>query len=224
MSSEIDVLPNAKQALVLEAQRAEAALATTRTRDVVIQHRTHSELIQLVQRLFLNGSQSPQAVVFSAVERGSGCTFVCTHTAAILANQLEEPVCIVDANFRSPGLDQQLALPEAKASNLFLLSYKPESTRRSRLAGLDRFRTLIEDLRKNFSYIIIDAPPLDECSDAAGFARAADGLVLVIQANSTRREVGQHAKSVLDAGGVSVLGAVLNKRAFPIPESVYRRL
>ena len=87
-----------------------------------------------------------------------------------------------------------------------------------------RAETLIEDLRRDFTYIVIDSPPLGEYPDAALFARMSDGLVMVVEANDTRRDTARKAKEMLDAGGVSVLGAVLNKRTFPIPEALYRRL
>ena len=82
----------------------------------------------------------------------------------------------------------------------------------------------VADLRHDFSYVLIDAPPLSHYADAAVFGRMADGLVMVLEANTTRRETARKAKQLLDDCGVSVLGAVLNKRMFPIPERVYRRL
>ena len=72
--------------------------------------------------------------------------------------------------------------------------------------------------------ILIDAPPINTYVDAALLGRMADGLVMIVQANHTRREAAQRAKEILDAAGVRVLGAVLNKRTFPIPEFLYRRL
>jgi Mrp family chromosome partitioning ATPase len=60
--------------------------------------------------------------------------------------------------------------------------------------------------------------------DASLLAKTADGLVMVVEANDTRREAAQKAKEMLDASDIPVLGAVLNRRAFPIPEFLYRRL
>jgi Mrp family chromosome partitioning ATPase len=51
-----------------------------------------------------------------------------------------------------------------------------------------------------------------------------DGLVFVLEANSTRREAAIQVMESLRAGQVPVLGAVLNKRTYPIPESLYHRL
>lgn len=247
MNKELDVYPrNLRTPSLLEVMRGDAAGPLARIRNSKRRHmRAHKELIHLVQRLFLSGKHSPQAVVFSAVEPGSGCTYVCTRTAEILANQLEEPVCLVDANFRSPGLNEEFEyeqdpnaprydewnfMPvgdnaeESRKSNLWLISYRPATPDCPRAASLERFQTLIDDLRKDFSYILIDAPPLNEYSDAAMFGRMADGLVLVLKANDTRRDTAERAKRLLDESDVPVLGAVLNRRTYPIPEPLYRRL
>jgi receptor protein-tyrosine kinase len=271
MSNQIDVVTTNRETLLLESMRTRSSLAVAKMRRRRMQPQAHRELIKLVQRLFLNGPQSTQAVVFSAVEPGGGCTFICTQTAEILANHLEQPVCLVDANFRStqenshfefknvsdaPQQDEWTLMPVgtnyhlAKTSKFWLVSYRPGTPARSasatarslndarsasatarslnddcpRLSSLDRFERLIEDLRKDFTYIVIDAPPLNEYDDASLFARMADGLVLVLKAHETRREAAQRAKEMLDASGIPILGAVLNNRTFPIPESLYRRL
>jgi Mrp family chromosome partitioning ATPase len=49
-------------------------------------------------------------------------------------------------------------------------------------------------------------------------------MVLVLEANATRRDATARITERLYAMQVKVLGAVLNKRTFPIPESLYRRL
>jgi Mrp family chromosome partitioning ATPase len=53
--------------------------------------------------------------------------------------------------------------------------------------------------------------------------KLADGFVLVLEANSTRREAAMRVTESLSQAQIRVLGAVLNKRTFPIPESLYRR-
>jgi Mrp family chromosome partitioning ATPase len=51
-----------------------------------------------------------------------------------------------------------------------------------------------------------------------------DGVIFVVEANSTRRETTKRFKESLEEVRVRVLGVVLNDRTFPIPESVYRKL
>jgi len=79
-------------------------------------------------------------------------------------------------------------------------------------------------LRDAFDYILIDAPPLNQYAEAIGLGQLADGLVLVLEANATRRESALRVTEMLRAAQVQVLGAVLNKRTFPIPQSLYHRL
>jgi len=51
-----------------------------------------------------------------------------------------------------------------------------------------------------------------------------DGVILVLEANSTRRAAAQRAVQVLHATNARLLGSVLSGRTFPIPEEIYRRL
>jgi len=52
----------------------------------------------------------------------------------------------------------------------------------------------------------------------------ADGVVLIVSANSTREEAGRKAKESLEMAGSRLLGAVLNNRTYPIPQPIYDRL
>lgn len=79
-------------------------------------------------------------------------------------------------------------------------------------------------MRAHTDYVLIDAAGLNVSNDAATLAAAADGVVLVLKANSSRRETVRKTVHELQAAKISVLGAVLNQRTFPIPESVYKRL
>jgi Mrp family chromosome partitioning ATPase len=52
----------------------------------------------------------------------------------------------------------------------------------------------------------------------------ADGIVLIVEANHTKRESVRQAKKHLETAQVQLLGAVLDQRTFPIPEFLYRKL
>ena len=63
---------------------------------------------------------------------------------------------------------------------------------------------------------MIDSPAINLYIDAAVLGGIADGAILVIDAESTRREVALQAKEALTAAKLQLLGAALNKRSFPI--------
>jgi Mrp family chromosome partitioning ATPase len=89
------------------------------------------------------------------------------------------------------------------------------------LLASDTLRSRIEELRSDFEFVIVDAPPLTRYSDAMVLGQLSDGLVLVLEADSTRREVASAVSENLRAAKVPILAAVLNKRTFPIPEKIY---
>ena len=51
-----------------------------------------------------------------------------------------------------------------------------------------------------------------------------DLTLLVVDADHTRAAVARSLIEQVDAAGGQVLGAILNKRRFPIPPAIYRRL
>jgi Mrp family chromosome partitioning ATPase len=84
----------------------------------------------------------------------------------------------------------------------------------------DRF----QELRKEFDYIVMNAPPLNVYADGMVLGRLMDGVVVVLEANASRREAALRVTNSLRTTNIPILGAVLNNRTFPIPEAVYKRL
>lgn len=85
-------------------------------------------------------------------------------------------------------------------------------------------RDCIDLLRSEFDYSIIDCPSLRVSGDLLSIAPFVDGILLVIQANRTRRdEPVQAAQSIAAAGG-KLLGFILNKRTYEMPKWLDRML
>jgi capsular exopolysaccharide synthesis family protein len=201
--------------------------------------------VKLVQRLFLlPGPQAPHLVLFCSVESGAGTTWICAHAAETLASQVEGSVCLVDANLRTPflheyfGLDNLYGLSEAllqsrpirtlthqiNGDNLWLVTSGSSPLDPSVLLTFDRLRGCLVELRAEFDYVLVDGPPAILYADTALLGKLADGVVLVVRANSTRREAAKKAAEILASANVRLMGAVLNKRTFPIPEALYQKL
>jgi Mrp family chromosome partitioning ATPase len=205
----------------------------------------HEELLGLAQRLFLatdgKADTGPRRVVFCGIDEAEGTSVLCAQLGRLLASQVASQVCIVDANVRAPSLHRLLdversdgqsslqAAPQAQpmqqiASNLWLISGHLAATNGGVTASLDQVRSQIKALPPEFAYVVINAPPVGLNSDVAMLGQWTDGVVLVLEANSTRRVAARKAKQALEAANVRVLGTVLNNRTFPIPEKIYRML
>lgn len=103
------------------------------------------------------------------------------------------------------------AICETDISNLHVLFSGPVPPNPSELLGSRKFIEMLGALRKTFSYIIIDTPPLGSVIDAAVVARNCDGAILVIENNAISYRFAQKVKDQLDKTGSRVLGVVLNK-------------
>jgi hypothetical protein len=200
------------------------------------------EVLKLVQSLFLGNSEGDgsRRVVFCGVDQGPGSNVLCARAGSSLSEQVGSQICVVDANLRAPTTSPLFALPSIDkapqsrfestqnslrrvADNLCLLS--GESIRANGGSRtLEHLLALIRELSAEFMYWIIGAAPIGLCRDATLLGQVADGAVLVVEANSTRREAALKAKEALERANVRLLGVVLNNRRFPIPQRVYRRL
>jgi receptor protein-tyrosine kinase len=78
------------------------------------------------------------------------------------------------------------------------------------LLGSRRFAEFLASIRKDFDYVLIDAPPVQLVSDPAILASQGDGVLLVIDAQETRKGAVRQAMRSLEAVGAVVLGTVMN--------------
>ena len=221
----------------------EAAAACTPSLEVG--ETARDEITKLVRRLFqVSGTESPRVVVFAGTETGNGCSWLCARLGEFLASQINGSVCLLDCNFRSPSLHQEFGLPNhyglsdalsqnegirqylrpLSRPNFWLLSCGSPVANGQALLGSDRMRMLVQELRAEFDYVIVDAAPLDAGTDSIVLGGVSDGVVLVVRANSSRRDTAGKAMQEFHAANVPVRGVVLNRRTFPIPESIYKRL
>lgn len=204
--------------------------------------------LRLVQQIFLQQTQEPPCmVVCAAIDHGNGCSQIAASIAETLARNAPGGVCLVDANFRSPalpellgttnhhGLTEALVKPASIATirsfmkpmrkeTLWVLTTGAISADSPNLLSSERMRSRSAELRREFDFVIVDAPPLSRYADAIALGKLSDGVVLILEAESTRREAARIAVENLGASKIPVLGAVLNKRRFPIPEKIYNRL
>ena len=92
------------------------------------------------------------------------------------------------------------------------------------LVNSDRLRERLGELREEFDYLVVNAPPLNAFADGMVLGRMVDGVVLILEADTTRREAAVRVTEALRNSRIPVLGAVLNNRTFPIPAAVYKRI
>jgi len=108
--------------------------------------------------------------------------------------------------------------------NLALVSCGSDVQDSKDLVVTDRMRMRLNELRAEFDYVLVDCSSMNVSNEAIALGTAADGVVLVLKANSTRKERARGAVHELKGAKVRILGAVLNQRTFPIPDAIYNKL
>ena len=232
---------------IVPIQPVKPAIRTAKAGEVEYQQpvSVNEGSLRLVQQLLAPQSQgAPRLVVFAGVEHGNGCTHTAVSVAQTLAANGGRSICIVDANFRSPAMagkfrvnnDQGLSdalsreglvrsfVKPVHNDSLWLMSTGSLADESPNLLSSERLIARCIELREEFDIVLVDAPPLAHYADAIALGRLSDGVVLVIEAESTRRESALAAVENLRSSDVRILGAVLNKRVYPIPQKVYSKL
>jgi Mrp family chromosome partitioning ATPase len=82
----------------------------------------------------------------------------------------------------------------------------------------------VEALKVSFDNILIDCRSLRSSTDAAVLANSVDGVVVVVDAGESRNDEIINAQRTIESAGGKFLGFVLNKRRYPVPEWLYKRL
>jgi capsular exopolysaccharide synthesis family protein len=156
-----------------------------------------------------------------------------TTTAANLAialSQAGQRVVLVEADLRRPKIADYFRLEPAVGVTTVLIGRLDvadaiQTWGENRLSVLtsgaippnpaellqsDSMGDLLQDLRRRYDVVIVDAPPLLPVTDAALLAAQADGALLVVRYGKTTRDQLHQSTERIAAVGGRLMGAVLN--------------
>lgn len=77
------------------------------------------------------------------------------------------------------------------------------------MLGSEQMAHLLEELKKQYDYVLLDTPPVSVVTDAAVVGSMADGVIMVVRHKGVNVETAQLAKRNLDSAHVNILGAVM---------------
>ena len=212
---------------------------------IPVKIREHYSVFREELLLKSNGhSKAPYVLAIIGCCRGEGVSTIAANISAMLAQLGEGRVLLVDANIRcpsahrifqtrlGPGLaniltadqDYRDIIASWRFQNLHILTAGIANGSSSGILRPAQFTKLINSMKKDYRYVVFDMPAVREARSAARLASLCDGVVLVVEAERLRWEVLLNAKAQLLKWNANVLGVVLNKRRFPIPEWLYQTL
>ena len=179
--------------------------------------------------LFSSAETEPGVILVSSSGPREGKTITTTNLAVTMA-QSGSKVIILDCDMRRPKIHKLLDVPrdigisnilvggcEVKEAvvhtwipNLDIIPCGPIPPNPSEILGSKRMSTLLDMLRKTYTRILIDSPPVTAVTDAVVLAKLVDGVVLVLRTGETPREIIQNGVGQLQAVNAHILGTVLN--------------
>jgi capsular exopolysaccharide synthesis family protein len=178
--------------------------------------------------LLSSAEHAPRTILFTSSQPAEGKTTTSVNMAISLA-QTGSAVLIVDADLRRPrvhkifglkntrGLCNYLAgdcglspLVQMALPNLYVLPVGPLPPNPAELLGSPKMRQVIEMLSKNFDYVLIDSPPVASFADSLILSSMVEGVIIVVKAGFTAREMAHRTKMHLQSVGAKILGVVIN--------------
>lgn len=183
------------------------------------------------------GDQPPKCVVITAARPGEGKTTVAISLARVAALGGER-VVVIDCDLRQPSFGRVFGADDGQGVIDYLMGHASLASvrKRDRLTQLDyipaghsetnatslfmgeAMATLIEQLKRDYDLIVLDAPPALAMADARVVARLADATLLCVRWRDTPRSVARSSLEMLEQAQARVAGVLLT-RVDPISHS-----
>jgi capsular exopolysaccharide synthesis family protein len=193
---------------------------------------------------FRPGKEALRNVMVVAGTHGEGATTTSAILGTLLARSDIGRVALVDANVRTPSLHEVFSLQDTTRglTDLVINGFPPRDLAQptaipnlyvvpsgrplpSPAMLYERaIKNLLDDLRADYRYVLIDCSPVTDYSDALFLAPKVDGVVMVVRADSTKIDAAQRTRQALEQAGGQVIGTVLNGKRNYIPLILQRFL
>jgi capsular exopolysaccharide synthesis family protein len=182
----------------------------------------------------------PKVIVLTSPGQGEGKSTICANLGVVLAQAGKETL-IVDCDFRKPaihrffGLRNLHGVVDVLAGERTLQGVWTEPVEGlkvvpvglippnpTELLGTRRFSELLTNVRQEFDHVLVDASPVGLVSDPAILATQGDGVLLILDAQNTRKGSVRQAMRSLTAVGANVIGtAMTNVKAAKATKQSY---
>jgi capsular exopolysaccharide synthesis family protein len=189
-----------------------------------------AEQYRIARTKLAHHPKNPKMIVISSASSGDGKTFTAINLAGVLSLKGDSKVLLLDGDFRRSSMHSRLGLPSSPGlaevvtgecafedaviqadqfPNLYILVRGDTKTiNPSELLDSPGWRLLCRRTREEFQYIIIDSPPVAAVADFELIQVAADGTILVVRPEHTKRSACLQAIDAIPKD--KFLGVMLN--------------
>ena len=193
---------------------------------------------------FTSNKQPIKTILVTSCSPLEGKTVSSISMALALSIEANAKVVLIEGNMSSPrihelfnidtvpGLSDLLIsranlneiMRKTEFHNLTIIPSGSQISKKLDVFEIERLQDLIGSLKKDFDYVIVDGQSVSGSSDVSIVSKYFDGIVFVVECEKTRWEVLQQSKEKIKGVGGKILGVVLNKRVYYIPQKVYGKI
>ncbi len=197
-----------------------------------------------ILQLIKDKNKRPLMFALTSCYRREGVSTVAANLARFLARRGKEPVLLVDLNMHDPSIHTMFgkslspgvydlvfsnpvefsSVQSTDVENLFILPAGECLDDYTGLYDVQGLSELLELMKRDYEYVIFDTPPVYEDNIAVRMSELVDGFILVVEAERVRWEAAQRMKDRLIQAQANILGVILNKRKYHVPDWVYNRM
>jgi len=191
---------------------------------------TSSQYRSICTRILHADQATPVKVIMvTSPGTGEGKSVTAANLALTMAREYQRPTCLVDANLRSPKLQEMFGLPDGpglvdvltgratldqaltivEPAGVTVLTAGKGSEHPAELLSTPLIRRTLDGLRAQFDRIVIDTPAALPMVDFGLMESLADRIVLVVRSGVTPKASIQDVVSTIDS--TRLLGVVLNE-------------
>jgi capsular exopolysaccharide synthesis family protein len=180
--------------------------------------------------LLSNSGKPPKTILVTSAHKAEGKTVSSVNIAISLA-QLGGRVLLLDCDMRNPNCHKALKMKneqgmssflaanvdisslivETKVPNLFVVTAGKIPPNPAELLASPRMKQALTLVDEFFDYVVVDSPPMLAVTDALILSTIVDGVVLVVKAEATPKDVLQKARKSLQGVNAKVLGVLINQ-------------
>jgi capsular exopolysaccharide synthesis family protein len=176
-----------------------------------------------------------RVIMLTSSRAGEGTSVTCANLGVALA-QADRRTLLLDANLLQPTIHKFFSMSNNQGiADVLRAECSLPSVCQEVMEGLKivtggigigpldamkflhrlRFSEVLACARKEYDYVLVNAPPVDMFSAPIFLAAQADGVLLVLDVNKTRKDSVRRVMHSLEAVGANTLGTVVNN----IPDS-----
>lgn len=184
-----------------------------------------------------NPGKELKTILVTSSTLGEGKSTIASFLAVTVAQRYNRKVLLLDADLRRATIHHHFSLNRVQGltellegemelrdiikktdlENLKIITAGGRTEKPAELLESPKLKQLIDELRFYHDLLIIDSAPIIPVSDALILGQQTDGVLLVVKAGATQREVAKRACELLRGSSLNIVGLVMNNMKEMLP-------